>query len=33
MTKRKRRANNDLQNTTHKTKIWTTRTPLQTGYL
>ena len=33
MTKRKRtkEKNKDLQNTTHKTKYWATRTPQQTG--
>jgi hypothetical protein len=30
MTKRKR-TNNDLQNTTQKTQDWTTQTPLKTG--
>ena len=30
-TKRDRRTNNDLQNTTHKTKDRVTRTPLNTG--
>ena len=26
-----KRTNNDLQNTTHKTKDWATQTPLKTG--
>jgi hypothetical protein len=31
MAKRKRSKENDLQNTTQKTKDWATRTPLKTG--